>query len=52
MGTRDGSFEHQKHMFKPMDKEIITILHLNFLLNWPYGKVCITGTDMQRLKLV
>ena len=34
----DGSFEHPKHMFKLMDKKIITILRKSFLLNWPYGK--------------
>ena len=33
----DGSFEHPKHMFKLMDKKIITILRRTFLLNWPYG---------------
>ena len=32
----DGSFEHPKHMFKLMDKKIITILRWNFLHNWPY----------------
>ena len=32
----DGSFEHLKHMFKLMDKKIITILRILFLLNWPY----------------
>ena len=26
-------------MFKLMDKKIIAILGLNFLLNWPYVKV-------------
>ena len=30
------SFEHPKHMFKLMDKKIIAILRLLFLLNWPY----------------
>ena len=32
----DGSFEHPKHMFKLMDKKIITILRRKFLLNWCY----------------
>ena len=26
-----------KHMFKLMDKKIIAILRMLFLLNWPYG---------------
>ena len=30
---RDGSFEHPKHTFKLMDKKIIAILGLKFLLN-------------------
>ena len=34
----DGSFEHPKYMFKLIDKKIIAILHLHFLLNWPYDK--------------
>ena len=34
----DGSFENPKHMFKLMDKKIITILRLNFLLNCPYKR--------------
>ena len=29
-------FEHPKHMFKQMDKKIITILRWNFLFNWTY----------------
>ena len=29
-------FEHPKHMFKLMDKKIISILCKLFLLNWPY----------------
>ena len=29
----DGSFEHPKHMFKLMDKKIITILCSKILLN-------------------
>ena len=33
---RDGSFEHPKHMFKLMDKKIITIYARVFLLNWTY----------------
>ena len=34
---RDGSFEHPRHMFRLMDKKIITILcNFFFLLNWPY----------------
>ena len=33
----DGSFEHPKHMFKLMDKEIITILPWKTLLNWTYA---------------
>ena len=32
MFREDGSFEHQKHMFKPMGKKIITILHSTSLL--------------------
>ena len=32
----NSSFEHPKHMFKLMDKNIIAILRLIFLLNWPY----------------
>ena len=32
----DGSFEHPKHMFKLMDKEIIAILSWKSLLNWTY----------------
>ena len=33
----DSSIEHPKHMFKLMDKKIITILRKLFLFNWPYG---------------
>ena len=33
----DGSFEHPRHMFKLMDREIIAILHWKTLLNWPYA---------------
>ena len=32
----DSSFEHPKHMFKLIDKKIITILRWIYLLNWPY----------------
>ena len=32
----DGSSELPKHMFKLMDKKMITILCKLFLLNWPY----------------
>ena len=34
----DGSFEHPKHMFKLMDKKIITILRNLFLHNWLYDR--------------
>ena len=34
----EGSFKHPKHMFKLMDKKIITILRIYFWLNWPYDK--------------
>ena len=30
-------FEHPKHMFKLMDKKIITILSRFILLNWPFS---------------
>ena len=36
---RDNSFEHPKHMYKLMDKKIITLLPLKYLLNWTYDKV-------------
>ena len=32
--SKDGSFEHPKHMFKLIEKKIIQ-LYANFLLNWP-----------------
>ena len=32
---RDGSFEHPKHMLKPMDKKVIAISRKLVLLNWP-----------------
>ena len=32
-----GSFERPKHMFKLMDKKIITILHENILFSLPYA---------------
>ena len=38
MGTQKSCLiEHPKHMFKLMDKKIITILGKLFLLNWPYA---------------
>ena len=33
----DGCFKHPKQMFKLMDKKIITILRLKFLLIWTYS---------------
>ena len=30
--------EHPKHMFKLMDKKIITISRKLFFLNWPYDR--------------
>ena len=35
----ESSFEHPKHMFKLMDKKIITILRWKLLLNWPYDSL-------------
>ena len=42
MGTQknrlnETSFEHPKHMFKLMGKEIITILCSQIILIWTYG---------------
>ena len=34
--SMSGSFEHQKQMFKLMDKKMITILHLKYLHIWTY----------------
>ena len=35
-------FKHPKHLLKPMDKKIITILRRLFLLIWPYENVSIS----------
>ena len=34
-----GSFEHQKPTFKPMDKNIYTLLRQYFVFIWTYGFV-------------
>ena len=35
----DGSFEHPKQMFEPMDKKIFIILRPKFLFTWNYGNM-------------
>ena len=42
LSHRDSSFEHQKHMFKQIDKKIITILRQIFCLTVPMISVCLT----------
>ena len=55
MSQWDGSFEHQKHMFKLMGKEINTILGAQMILIWTYMHVvdnwfhiCMLQLDRQK----
>ena len=56
----DGSFEHQKHMYKLMGKDIITILcsdmplsrHVEYKHGWKYEFPKSWTSDIQIFKLL
>ena len=50
MLNKDDSFEQQKHMFRPMDKFIITILCSKVWLFWNYAIV--QGVDVGLIILI